>query len=582
MRATPRLACAVVVCGLLCGAGCVSVQRSPIDRLPTELRDRVHLESRDDGGARLVVRQRLSVEPATPGQESPSFRQCSCSLRFYHPVHVPGFVEEPGTGRRHSVEFLIDTGGDFLVHLDRHDARRLRPWVSAEADPTRAVDVLGTSQAHAGVFAELQVGPLSLRPASVVVADSGARVPPLLGLRFIENCLRGVVIDHRISRCTLLLPTDPGDPPLEPPSGWVSIPWEPYTSPDVPESEGRVNTMRTIPVRVGGSEYRAVLDTASPIGVFAFVDLPAEGPAVTETIWAAGRRGRAITRTLAEPLHVGPLRLDGVLVTRAANADNARRSPDLIIGLATLGDVPVWFDPVANEVRLWMERGPARLPAPAPREAKAGPAHAVAQVAADYASREQIPEERLESLRTAVAAAFEALLGEPDAMVRYQRESGATLDSTMLRGWIRQMHDWQMMATVASDGADDLALYRESVRALEGRFAGIEKVFVERVRVGTRLDFEYNSEEWPFNAHRAQACVWHPADGPLMFAEGEAIKDGASGRTLHVAVPVRFRHGGYGRLRVNFYWDEAGEYWVPHMAILAADERGDIWPFLFF
>ena len=258
---------------------------------------------------------------------------------------------------------LLDTGSDFHVRLDARGARRLRAWVSAEADPLESVDVLGTSRCFPGILGELRVGPVQLQPAVVVVGADDARVPPTLGEGFIDRYLRGVVIDRRAGSCSVLFKTTSDSVTPEVPEGWVGIPWERSFVAGESESSGeRRSVMRTIPVRVGDREYRAVLDTGSPAGVFSFVDLPVDGPAFEESIWAAGRRGRAVTRTLAEPLHVGPLTLGGVLVTRAAAPDGAERSLDLVIGLATLGDVPVWFDPGANEVRLWMEHGPARLP----------------------------------------------------------------------------------------------------------------------------------------------------------------------------------------------------------------------------
>lgn len=207
-------------------------------------------------------------------------------------------------------------------------------------------------------------------------------------------------------------------------------------------------------------------------------------------------------------------------------------------------------------------------------------ARAVAQRAALLAQQAQIREDRIEHLRHAVAAAFEAMFGQPDAIVRHQREFGATLNGAMLRAWLAQMHEWGAMTTVPAEESDDLELFMRAVRALDDRYAAIESVDVESMLVGVRLDLDYNTEAWPFDAHRAQASMWTPVGGPLTFTEGEAIKDGAAGRTLHVTLPVRFVHGGSGRLRINFYWDEAGEYWVPHMAIMAAEDRRGRWPLL--
>lgn|GEM_PF-5053184 len=341
-------------------SGCGSAQRSPIDRLPPGYKDRVRLEQRDDGSARLVVTQGIRFDC---GQGA----WARYPLSAHGEAFIPAVVQGPGERQRRRLRFLLDTGSNFQVRLDARTAGRLRAWVSEEAEPLESVDVLGASPSFPGVLGELRIGPVLIQPAAVLVGAARVRVPPTLGETFIDRCLRGVVIDRRAGSCAVLFKTASDGATPETPQGWVGIPWErSFLAGESESSEGRRSAMRTIPVRVGDREYRAVLDTGSPAGVFSFVDLPVDGPAFEESIRAAGRRGRAVTRTLSEPLHVGPLTLEGVLVTRAAVPDGAERSPALVIGLATLGDVPVWFDPIAGEVRLWMREGPAELPAPQP------------------------------------------------------------------------------------------------------------------------------------------------------------------------------------------------------------------------
>ena len=200
-----------------------------------------------------------------------------------------------------------------------------------------------------------------------------------------------------------------------------------------------------------------------------------------------------------------------------------------------------------------------------------------------YAEKEKIPTDRLADLRKAMDCSLEALFGKPDRFVEYQHEAGGVLNRKMLRSWLGQMHDWDLMASVSLDIEDDVELYKQAVKAFDKRYATTEAVGMQKIEAGSRLDLDFESPEWPFNSYRNQMCVWQPPHGSLTHSEGEAIKDGSTGRTFHVTVPVRYTHGGNGVLRVNFYWDEESEYWVPHMVIMAAGgEEGSMWPMHLF
>ena len=187
-------------------------------------------------------------------------------------------------------------------------------------------------------------------------------------------------------------------------------------------------------------------------------------------------------------------------------------------------------------------------------------------------------------LAEAVEASIAALLGEPDLIVAYQSRYGAKLDVDSLQIWIKQLHEWGMLESVSLVGdIDDIALFKRAVHADEERFSEIVALAVDRVEHGVKLSVKSGTPEWPYTVLVWKISSWEPLSGYLANTEGEAIKDGSSGRTAHVAVPVRFASAGEGVLRVNFYWVDEQEYWVPHMAMLGfADGAETTCPMLLF
>ena len=196
---------------------------------------------------------------------------------------------------------------------------------------------------------------------------------------------------------------------------------------------------------------------------------------------------------------------------------------------------------------------------------------------------DHLSEEQHQVLNAAVEASIAALLGEPDLMVEYQTRYGAKLDSDSLRSWVGQLHEWGMIASVSVSEADDMTLFKEAVRADEERFAEVVGAAVGRVNYGVRLDVEAESPEWPYPVLVWKISAWQPLSGYLGISEGEAIKEGTSGRTASVAFPARFASVGEGVLRVNFYWDTDRKYWVPHMAMMGLkDGAGETCPMMIF
>ncbi len=201
-------------------------------------------------------------------------------------------------------------------------------------------------------------------------------------------------------------------------------------------------------------------------------------------------------------------------------------------------------------------------------------ARRVAEQAVQSVASLGIPEDRRREFGSAVEVSIAALLGVPGPMVEYQRRHGAELDGTVMRAWVDQLHVWNMLESVSGGETEALELYTRSVEVPEERFAAIQAMSVQGAETGLAMTIQTGSAEWPYAVLVWKLNVWKPASGYLTDSEGEAIKDGTSGRTVRIAIPARFQQDGEGLLRVNFYWDEGRSYWVPHMVMVGANWGG--------
>ncbi|MDQ7013831.1 MAG: hypothetical protein Q9O74_08055 [Planctomycetota bacterium] len=206
------------------------------------------------------------------------------------------------------------------------------------------------------------------------------------------------------------------------------------------------------------------------------------------------------------------------------------------------------------------------------------------RAAAEILAFASMPEQRARALEEAVGATLESLLGDPDRMIAYQQEHGATLDTEQLRTWVDQLHEWQMLESVSAGEPDDELLYAQSVRHAGERFAAFRSVSVADAAFAVDLTAEAGVPERSDSIQVWKLSTWDPSAGTLTQAQGDAIQDGTTGRTASVSIPAMTDHVGECLIRIEFFWDTESAYWVPHMVLMGIDANtgGKALPMLLF